>query len=248
MILCGLYPEIDKYYYYTRDFLLKNHKLFETSEKKNLAINLVNHCLWKIRLGFSDYQKELFLLIKFRVKHDLIAYQNGKISKAFFRTAVSSAIGVNEIKWAQKFIDEFTPLLFEEYQEEMRNFANACVYYNTRKYDDVLESLNKFKYTDVSDKMQVKNLIAETYYDMKEFELLTYHIDSAKHFLKKNKNVGIYMREANFKFFNYLHSMAEAVENNDLNKLVKLEENIRNDNPVNNKIWLLEKIAEKILQ
>jgi hypothetical protein len=244
LILCNTYTENDKYYFNARNFLFKNHNLFDRNEKKNLAVNLVNFCLHKYLLGDPDYAEELFLIFKFRFKHDLAAYENGKISKAFYNLAIFSAASVNEIQWAKKFIEKYTPLLFEEYQEEMKNLANAYIYFNTGKYDEVLDSLKKFKYTDVIDKIHVKNLVARTYFEMKEFELLLYHIDSTKHFLKKNNNLGNYIRDVNSNFINYLHSIVKAISRKDENNLTKIEENIKNDNKVNYKIWLLEKLSE----
>jgi len=202
----------------------------------------------KLRLGNKKYIKELFEINKFRLKHNLAAYDNGKINKDLCKQIVFNALLLNEIQWTEKFIEKYTPLLFEEYQESMKNLAKACIYFNTKKYNDVLVSLNKFEFKDITDKITVKNLIARTYYEMKEFELLVYHLDSTKHFLKNNKNLSSYLSEVNSIFFNYLYSIVTAVENNDSKKIIKLEESIRNGSAFNDKIWLLEKIAEKILQ
>lgn len=244
LILCITYTENEKYYFNAKDFLFKNHKLFDKYEKRNLVIILVNFCSHKYLLGDPDFALELFLIFKFRVKHDLAAYENGKISKSFYNFAVFSAASVKEIQWAKKFIEKYTPLLFEEYREEMKNLANAYVYFNTGKFHEVLDSLKRFKYTDAIDKIHVKNLVARTYFEMKEFEPLLYHIDSTKHFLKKNKKLGNYIRDVNSNFVSYLYSIVTAIEKDDTNRLIQLKENISRDNKVNYKIWLLEKLSE----
>jgi hypothetical protein len=244
LILCITYPENEKYYFNARNFLFKNHKLFDKYEKRNVAVILVNFCSHKYLLGDSNFALELFLIFRFRVKHDLGAYENGRMSKAFYIFAVFSAASVKEIQWAKKFIEKHTPLLFEGYQEETKNLANAYMYFNTGKYHEVLDSLKRFKYTDVIDKIHVKNLVARTYFEMKEFEPLLYHIDSTKHFFKKNKKLGNYIRDVNSNFINYLYSMVTAIEKEDTNRLIQLKESISKDDKVNYKIWLLEKLSE----
>lgn len=244
MILCLTNPDDENYYLNSRKFLFKNHKLFDKYEKRNLCVNLVNFCLQKYLLGDPQYAKELFELFKFRDENDLAAYENGKVSKAFYNLAIFSAASVKEISWARKFIDKYTPQLYEEYQGEMKNLANAYIYFNTGKYNEVLESLKSFKYTDVIDKLHVKNLIAKTYYEMKEFEPLLYHIDSVKHFFRKNDHIGDYIKEVNSNFINYLYYIVKASEKCDAYKLLKLKERLGKEKRVNQKIWLMEKTDE----
>jgi hypothetical protein len=244
MILFMTNQDDEKSYLNARTFLFKNHKLFEKYEKRNLSVNLINFCLQKYMLGNPNYARELFLLFRFRLENDLAAYENGRISKAFYNLAIFSAASVKKIQWARKVIDKYTPQLFEEYQEEMRNLAEAYIYFNTGKYSEVLDSLKKFKYTDVIDKVHVKNLIAKTYYEMKEYEPLLYHIDSTKHFFRKNDSIGDYIKVVNSNFINYLYYIVKASEKPVAGKLVKLKEKLEKDKKVNYKIWLMEKIEE----
>jgi len=244
VIYCSLNQENEKYYFNARKFFFKNHELFSDQSKKNLAVGLANYCLKKILSGDLIFEYELFKINKFRLDHSIAIYLNGKISKALYNQIVNTASSLKEIRWTEIFVKKYTPLLHEEHRESMRKLARAYIYFNTKKYDEVLDSLNKFKSADVNDKLPVKNLIAKTYYEMKEYELLLYHIDSTKHFLKKCKNIGNIRREANSRFYFNLHSILIAIEKNDINKLRKLKENISKEKNVNNKIWLLEKLSE----
>jgi hypothetical protein len=242
-ILWGLNEDEDCFYK-IKSFLFKNHKLFDRVEKKNLVSTIANICGHKYQFGDKKFAKELFEINKFRLKNNLATYDNGKINKELYKQIVYNALSLNEIRWTEKFIENYTPLLFDEYQVSIKNLAKAYVYFKTKRYDDVLDCLKKFKYADAVDKVSVKNLIARTYYEMKEYELLLYHIDSTKHFLRKNKSLGIEYREIMGNFFNYLYWMVIAIEKNDKNRIIKLEEKIKGENKVNNKIWLLEKLSE----
>ena len=108
----------------------------------------------------------------------------------------------------------------------------------------MLNTLNKVEFIDITDKINVKDLTARTYYELKEYEPLSYHIDSSKHFLVKNKKVSSYLRKLNVNFFNYLHSFVKAVMQNDTNRLMELKKNVMKENEVNNKLWLLEKLEQ----
>jgi hypothetical protein len=218
--------------------------LFSIKEKKDLASKLANYCTFKNMLGAGQFRKELFSINKFRLKENIAVYANGKIGKSLFKQIVSNAASLKQLRWAEKFVEEYAPLLFEEYRESMKSLAMAYIYFNSGKYDKVLESINKFKSADVADKMQVKNLVARTYYEMREFESLIYHIDSTVHFLKKNKDISDYLRQVNGKFLDYLQHIVSAIEKRESEKLCTLEADIRNDNKVNYKVWLLEKLTE----
>jgi len=244
IIYCDLNPENEKYYFNARKFLFKNHALFSYKEKKDLTSNLANYCTEKNRLGYSNFYRELFNINKFRLEHGVAIYFNGTIGKILYKQIVINASSLMEIQWAEKFVEKYTPLLHEEHRESMKKLAMAYIYFNTKKYGEVLDSLSKFKSADMNDKIAVKNLIARSYYEMKEFELLLYHIDSAKHFIKSNKKIGNYLREINGNFFNYLHSIVTEAEQKDEYKVRILKQNISKDNMVNHKNWLLEKLAE----
>ena len=244
VIFCTLERENEKYYINSRNFFFKNQKLFSYQKKKDLTAGLTNYCLEKILSGDANFEVELFKLNKFRLKYNIAATVNGKIGKPLYNQIINNAATLKEFKWADSFIEKYTPLLHEEYQDSMRKLAEAYVYFNAKKFNDVLDSLNKFRSGDANDKLPVKNLIAKTYYELNEFEMLMYHIDTSKHFLNKSKNISDFRKKVNGKFYNYLNSLVTVIEDNKLEKLNTLEDNIRNDNSVNNKVWLLEKIAE----
>lgn len=246
IIYCNLDRENGKYFFKVKEYLFKNHELFSDKEKKDITSTLANYCVEKNLVEGLDFSNELFEINKFRLKHGLAAYLNGKIGKSLYKQIFFNAIYLKKINWAEKFINDYTPLLHESHQSSMMNLTKAYIFFHTKKYNEVLNSLNKFNSSDVVDKMNVKNLIARTYYEMGESEILLYHIDSTNHFLRKNRNVSKYLKEVNSKFYKYLHLLVIAVDANDRKKLIKLQEEIKNENTLKNKVWLIEKISEAV--
>lgn len=244
LIYCSLNRDREEHYYKVKDFLFENHEVFDINEKKNIATSIANYCVQKFQLGSTKFLRELFEINKFRLENGIVTFKSGKINKDLYKQVVFVSTSLNETEWTEKFVEEYTPLLFAEYRESMKNFAKALVYYSEKKFDDVLNCLKRFRFADVMDKVNVKILIAKTHFEMREFEMLFYHIDTSRHFLKNNKNVSSFLCDTNCNFLNYLQSIVSAIEKSDSAKLKKLEEKIRKDNTVAGKSWLLEKLLE----
>ena len=80
---------------------------------------------------------------------------------------------------------------------------------------------------------------------MKDFDMLRYHIDSSRHFLKYNKHISSSHKEQNIVFYKHLHQLVIAKEKNDTEKLSSLKDVINKDMTAINKEWFEEKIMEK---
>ena len=81
-------------------------------------------------------------------------------------------------------------------QASVKSLAKANIHFSEKKYSNVLNALNEVGFIDISDKINVKNLTARTYYEMKEYDALLYHIESTKHFLRENRKIGSIQKES----------------------------------------------------
>ncbi len=243
-IMCAVDEKEESYFFDMKKYFDKNYKQFDADEQSNTVISLANYCAHKMRLGDRKFLKILFEINKFRLEKEIGAFQNGRINKALYHQIIRNALSLGEIKWAERFVSEYTTKLKREHQKTMNALAMGYICYAKKNYAESLEFLNKVEFIDIRDKLHVRILSAKAYYELNKSELLYYYIDSSKHFIGNNTAIEKNTKDAYVKFFNYLKKLLTYKESNDLKKLKELREDIDLDKNIrlrHNK-WLLEKI------
>ena len=242
-IMCAVDENEEIYFFEMKKYFDENYKLFDKEEQSNTVISLANYCAHKMRLGDRKFLKILFEINKFRLEKEIGAYQNGRINKALYHQIIRNALSLNEIKWAERFVYEYTPKLKREHQKTMNALARGYICYAKKDYEGSLEFLNKVEFIDIRDKLHVRILSAKAYYELGKSELLYYYIDSSKHFIGNNTAIEKNTKDAYMKFFNYLKKLQTLKGSNDQKKLKELREDIELDKilRLRHKKWLLEK-------
>lgn len=246
-IMSALDENEESYFFEMKKYFEENYDLFDIQEQRNTIISIANYCALKMRLGNEKFLKILFELNKFRLEKEIEANRNGRINKALYHQIIRNALSLGEIKWAEDFVEKYTPKLKREHQKTMSALALGYIYYAKKDYANSLNYLNKVEFIDLRDKLHVRILSAKAYYELNNTELLFYYIDSSKHFIGNNTAIESNTKEAYLKFFNYLNKLLNCKEYPDLVKLNDLKDNILIDNALRlrHKDWLLEK-ADKL--
>ncbi len=234
------------------EHLIKARKLYEThfnkftmSEKRTIMHWIYNYCRFRTDTEGIKYEKIMFELNEFRLKEGLAFFPEGQMPKANFNQILKTALSINEIKWAEDFIKKYMTTLQAEIRQSIKAMAMAFLHIQTKKFEKVLKNLATIEFVDFVDKLSARSMQAISYYELKEFETLLNHIDSSKHFLKKNKSVGELYRESYWNFYNYLHKLVLTLEKNeDLSLIPVLRKEILSTVKLENKKWLIEKIDE----
>lgn len=242
-IMCAIDENEESYFFEMKKYFDSNYKLFDKEEQSNTVISLANYCAHKMRLGDRKFLKILFEINKFRLEKEIGAYQNGRINKALYHQIIRNALSLDEIKWAEWFVNEYTTKLKKEHQKTMSALARGYICYAKKDYERSLEFLNKVEFIDIRDKLHVRILSAKAYYELGKSELLYYYIDSSKHFIGNNTAIEKNTKDAYMKFFNYLKKLQTLKGSNDQKKLKELREDIELDKilRLRHKKWLLEK-------
>jgi len=242
-IMCAIDEDEEIYFFEMKKYFDDNYKLFDKEEQSNSVVSLANYCAHKMRLGDKKFLKILFEINKFRLKNEIGAFQNGKINKALYNQIIRNALSLDEIKWSEWFIKEYTPKLRKQHQKTMSALAMGYICYAKKDYGSSLEFLNKVEFIDIRDKLHVRILSAKAYYELNSSELLFFYIDSSKHFIGNNAAIENKTKEAYMKFFNYLRKLLSLKETHDKNKLRDLKTDLELDKILRqrHKRWLLEK-------
>lgn len=242
--MCLLEKNKEEHFTNFRKIFNEQYEQFSSQENYNTAATLTNYCLEKISEGKLKYREILFEINKFRLNENMFL-SGGVFRKTLYIQILNTALSVSKIEWAEEFINKYSKYLKSDIRESIENLGKAFVYFKLKQYGDVHDSLNKVGFVDITDKLNVKNLIARTYYEKKEFEILLYHIDSTKHFLRNNKNISSSHKELHDNFYDFLHELVIAKDKNDVAKLRSLRKLLSRDITAIHREWLIENILEK---
>lgn len=92
-------------------------------------------------------------------------------------------------------------------------------------------------------KYEVRNLMAQIYYELDEPEQIIYLSDSYRHFLYKNKTVSVYFKEANLEFIDILNDLVKYKLSGGEKLLKEITTRI-NSSRTPQKNWFVKKLSE----
>lgn len=226
-------------------FALKNtlHKLSAIIEEdlKSIVQYLVNFCVLKINKGNTHYIQELFDWYKF---HEL-NIQESTVSPVRFRNIVNIAIRLKEFDFAFKYIDRNANKLHKTQQAPIIDFNKAKLFYAQKKYDEVIALLRNWQYADITFNLSAKVLLAQTFYEKKEFQFLGSFLETFRLFVLRNKEMNTNNKKIHQDFIKIINKLMKMEYANDI-MLQKFKQKIEANHQLPDKAWILEKLNEFI--
>jgi hypothetical protein len=232
----------EEHFYRLKSLLLENYGKLQDEMKYNWFISLSNYCLMKLNKGI-DFRRKLFEMNKLIVETGLV-FPGRYFLKILFLQILRSALAIDEIQWAEKYILEYVHKLKPSYQKPMEAFSYATLYFKMGKYNKVLENLSKVKFVDARDKIDVKILYIETYYELNETEAVISLIDSTKHFLNNNSAFTELTKTNYLKSLNLLNRLVKVKLNNDTDEMEYILKEAREPRGLGIGWWLETKVDE----
>lgn len=237
--------EENESYFFKLIKLTDNLDVIPYDEKVEVYINLENYCKRKMRQGKKYFANELFEIYKKEL--DCNCYKiMGIIPHKLYKNIVDTALRLDEIDWAQKFIEEYKKELPVEHIENTYLYCKGLIEFYLHNFEKALEIFAKVKYDEVYHKAEMKCIILAIYYELKLDETLFASLDSFRHFLSNDK---IIPEDRKLYYLNY-HKSLKKLSNTkngytvNYEDIRKLRGNIEKDEHIYNRDWLLNKVHE----
>jgi len=249
-ILMFIYPENETYFRQAKHYLFdKNNNIFSENSKGFMenSVFLENYCA---KMYFKGRKR------KFR--HDLqeISQQsvklhlensdknNIKIDSVFYINLVRRSIVIDELKWVEEFIKDYTKYLPEKSRENTYNFAKALLAFAKRNYEDALSYASKLPRKTYYYKMGLSIFILKCYFELSLFDEAFSLIDSSKHYLAKTDELDFDGK----KYFNVmLSTICKLFKLKNNTNIVKSDLSSLKSEIINNRSnpdWYLQKVKE----
>ncbi|MEM1319885.1 MAG: hypothetical protein AAGG75_06480 [Bacteroidota bacterium] len=236
-------PQKESWFQQAKDYLERHFNSFPLVELQSLYTHLKNYCIDKrINNGHSEYFAELFSIYKTSLERELL-FEKGLLAPNHYKNIITVGLHIKEFDWVENFIQQYTPQLPTENQENALNYNLAKVYFHQEEYEKVIEQLREVEYKNLVYALGGKLMLLKTYYELEEQSALDSLIDSFRIYLRRNRQIA---RDVKQQYMNMLRFTKKLVSLPPYNRAAaaKLETQIQHCKAMTAKQWLLEKVGE----
>ncbi|WP_236978135.1 hypothetical protein [Membranihabitans maritimus] len=235
----------DSHYYNLKQALLQNFASIDIQNSRELFTIALSYCIGKINQNIQEFYRETFEWYQTMLREKVL-FQKGQLPSTTFRNIVLISIRLKEYEWANQFIDENSNYLEKDKRESTKMLSLGQLYFNTRDYSKVIESLMNVDYLDVSYNLQSKLILAATYYEIGELDLLSNFLATFNTYIRRKKpSMSSDKYHRHQRFISILNQMIKTRET-DREKWSEIHKKMKENNRIVSYSWLLEKVTEKI--
>ena len=236
----------EKYFFELKKILTTRHIEIEKFTLRTLFTSIENYAVGKINSGILDFYRELFFIYRFMTEQKLYSGSFGHMRHIFYLNTVSIGLEAGEMKWTEKFINDYKNEVYDEFRESSYNLASAILCYWKKDFENAFRLASKIQQDDFAFKINIRSLYLKIYFDLNETESFYSHIDAMKQFYTKSKQVPGNFRKLLPDYVNYTKLLFNIKNglSNEKTDLVKIKREITGNKSLMNKTWLLRKVIE----
>ena len=239
-------PDNSRFYYDYKKLVLKEVDTLDKDELRYHTIRLLKYCMMKNSQDSGD-ETEDFRTERFNVYNLILENKYYKccvsdfIPVELYRTVLLLSLELKKYTWAFNFIKKYKSELPPDRRENLFNFSCAEYYFCRGRYTDAMKSFHKVKFDHFMLKIDMKNLMLRTYYELDLFDNALSLIDTYKHFLSNDKTLSADEKRINKNFINVLQKMILYRASGKKAGKYLIEQELQKD--CSHKDWMLEKLS-----
>ncbi|MGB1217362.1 MAG: hypothetical protein ACPG5P_05775, partial [Saprospiraceae bacterium] len=235
--------EETKHYLKLQQLLESHSKLFPKKELRSLYVYATNYVIQQINNGNRAFLKVLYDLYYQSLNKGVLMDDKGILDHKHYNNIITLGMQQKDYDRTEEFITNYSGRLSEEFRENALNFNLANLYFTKQEFSKVIEQLRYVEYQDIFYALDSRLTLLKTYYELRENDAFNYLLDTFRNYLRRNKRLS---KDFNSSYLNFL-KVVKKISNTrkkDAEKIAKLEMNIKKENFMVNKDWLLEKLEE----
>jgi len=243
-ILITLHPEIPEYYELFKSSFAGIYNDVNKLEKSNFLSRQQSYILKKAQSGDLSLLAELLDSYRKYFRNKEI-FENGIIPMPPFRNSVMVSGCLKDTEFMEELSEKFSSCLFPGYSEDAKRFSRACLLFVNGEFEKVLETLSIITLNYAPFKIDVKNLLIKTFYELNFTEQMLDLIDSFRHFISGNKMLSGISAQRQLAMIRILKHMAMARSGSGKTSIERVKKELNSADLVYiDRLWIDEKIAE----
>lgn len=223
-------------------FLREFSSAIAETDLKDIYLFAINYCARKIRQGKEKYVGEALQLYRDGIEKSLLLDEQG-LSPWAFTNVVKLALRQQQYDWIEGFINQYAPILPEQFRENALHYNLAELYYYTNRFNLAQQHLIQVQFSDLNYYLGARVLLAKIFYESGEEEALLSLISSFTIFLKRNKALSGNLKRT---YLNFCQILFQIVRRSPT-RMKKLGDTINNSELLTDRTWL-EKVYKKAMR
>jgi hypothetical protein len=223
--------------YFALKKVLINTKNIHQDDLKIIIQYLINYGVIKINKGVAYFIQEIFEMYKL---HDEVIDET-QISPVRFKNIINVSIRLKEYNYAFLYIEKNGKKLPAELQASTIEFNKAKLYYEQKNFDAAIEILRTHQYDDIIFNLSAKVLLAQSFYEKKEFQFLESFLESFRIFVLRNREMNTASKKIHQDFIKIMYRLMK-MEFASTKEIETFKNKIVGLNNLPDKAWILQKL------
>lgn len=234
-----------KYYFDYKRILFSDLKELDTDEIRFHTIQLLRYCMEKS--GKGGKHEKFFDTERFDIYNLILSNQYYKSSLSsyipveLYRTVFLHGLKLKKYVWTFEFIKKYKSKLHPDKRDNMYYFGCSEYYFRRGRYNEAMKSFNKIKLDHFMLRVDMRNLMLRTYYELGLDDNALSLIDSYKHFLSNDTALSSNEKRINKNFINVIYKMIIYRTSGNKSGKFKIQNDLSKEFPF--KEWVMEKFS-----
>lgn len=233
-------PNAEKAFEQLKALIRSNSGLFSTTEARDIYMAAINFCIKKHNQGLRQHTAEAFVLYREALEKGLLL-ENGILPKSTYGNINNLAHLTGAAQWARQFLDQYKTHLSPDVMETVYKYNIAIHHFRCSEYSKTLELLRDIEFSEVFVNLDVRKMLARSYFELGEWQALSSLVESSKAYLRRLKNIG-YHRESYLNLMKFIPKVEKTMRQNKARRLA-LARKIQETKYVAEREWLVGKLG-----
>jgi hypothetical protein len=209
-------------------------------DRTTLSKILENYCIRQINAGNETLSDQLYQLLRRRLSEAV------SIAAPEIKTFVTLSLRLGYHEETYRFLKEKKEnIVPEEIRNDAFNYSMALFHFFQKNFEEVLPLLQQTEYFHIFYKIGSKKLLIETYYELREWDLLDSAMNAFRVFIHRNEELSDLHKKNNQHFINFLYKLVTADSIN-AQRIARLKKQLNEMQGIAERQWLEEKLREKL--
>lgn len=181
--------------------------IFSKEEARALYKYAQNHCIRRINRGESIFNQALFRLYKSQLDNGML-YVSGLLSHTDYKNVVSNGLKLGEYTWMEAFMESQKEKLSPTFRDNVYDYCRAHLHFELGEWKAAIRRLQQIEFTDLHYQIGARYIIVRSYYELEDWDALSYQLPAFISFLKRNKGIPPQSRSYHLNFIRLLKQLA----------------------------------------
>lgn len=193
--LLTLQEDSEEAHFFTlKQMLYKALGNIDLDDLSDLYTCALNYSIKQLNTGNQKFVRESFELYKVLMENRII-FVKGELPLQHFKNMIALGVREKEYEWTEAFINDFKQFLPPDEAENAFTYNMAYLQEAKGNYGQVKRLLRTVEYPDVFYQLGSRAILIRTYYELEDYESLSYLLDSFRMYLRRNKALSDYQRK-----------------------------------------------------